>query len=705
MNGVTGRPRKGAGSLRSGLFDERSVAKKRLEMSVAEDFSPIIGRYGITPESVAILRSTSFFDESFYRTQLRPSFGEVRNLLLHYLSEGWLVGLRPNKVFDPSWYQLRYNDILANGLEPLSHFVLHGIREGWRYPTPWLSGRVTIGQLPRRPRLLHYPRTNIDRIVAIDHPYYRMFLEDKMPSYVVVFDEDTLFAKVENVARQIHKEDPSCRILLLFVSLKGEHHFDLSYLSNFQLCKSLNFAQKTQVEMQKDIAELLQLSDFDHIVYLAGDDELFGMFYDCAGHCRISRSSFEWCSPKSIVNGAVAKKKIPVYFLHPDWTTSGVNTFTAELCAQLLSNKKYAPEIIITNSIETRQRRFMPNVPVRMFQTPANAEDVWKQVDQLFEDGDQCIVIPNYDFVAAATTANFPEHVKVVGIAHSDDKYHYEQVYRLGRYWNWIVAVSDEIANNIRKLNPVFSDKISRIYYGITPTLDEEEFEESVEVRQEQITRGEPIQLVYAGRLVEYQKCASRLSKLIQCLDEIKLPYKFNILGDGPVRSELVDSLHDHIQSGLVTFHGRLSSAGARALAVRSHASILVSDFEGLPLSTLEAISGGAVPCMYRIESGIEEVLEADSSCVLADQQDARSLAKGIAQLSEGLNYLRFACNAYERFQFNQLDVESMTAQYVRVFDKILSARPGEFERPPPLIWGHHSIAGRVPPPSMFREN
>lgn len=80
------------------------------------------------------------FDAAFYVGQLEGST-PPRAELIHYLIEGWRKGLKPNRVFDPTWYVKTYRDVEAVGIEPLSHYAASGARE-LRDPGPSFSSRT-----------------------------------------------------------------------------------------------------------------------------------------------------------------------------------------------------------------------------------------------------------------------------------------------------------------------------------------------------------------------------------------------------------------------------------------------------------------------------------------------------------------------------------------------------------------------------------
>jgi GT2 family glycosyltransferase len=67
------------------------------------------------------------FDVNFYLSQ-KPDLGG-ENPLSHYIIRSLIRTFKPNKYFDAQWYLLKNPDVRAAGYEPLTHFVLHGLRE------------------------------------------------------------------------------------------------------------------------------------------------------------------------------------------------------------------------------------------------------------------------------------------------------------------------------------------------------------------------------------------------------------------------------------------------------------------------------------------------------------------------------------------------------------------------------------------------
>lgn len=91
---------------------------------------------GRSPEVVAAILLTGFFDPEHYRSQTGlPADRDPTELLAHYLDEGWRSGFDPHALFSTAFYLKKNADVRSQGLCPLLHFALQGLAE-WRSTTP-----------------------------------------------------------------------------------------------------------------------------------------------------------------------------------------------------------------------------------------------------------------------------------------------------------------------------------------------------------------------------------------------------------------------------------------------------------------------------------------------------------------------------------------------------------------------------------------
>jgi glycosyltransferase involved in cell wall biosynthesis len=113
---------------------------------------------------------------------------------------------------------------------------------------------------------------------------------------------------------------------------------------------------------------------------------------------------------------------------------------------------------------------------------------------------------------------------------------------------------------------------------------------------------GEVVRLVFFDRLDEHQKAVSIVPTIIQGLLAKGYSVNLDIIGDGPARKVLADSLSVSKLDNLTTFHGALQQSSAFEIIRKSHFLIKPTRFEGFPSSLLEATVNGAFPVCSNID-------------------------------------------------------------------------------------------------------
>ncbi len=114
---------------------------------------------------------------------------------------------------------------------------------------------------------------------------------------------------------------------------------------------------------------------------------------------------------------------------------------------------------------------------------------------------------------------------------------------------------------------------------------------------------GRRLVLGYSGRMIKEAKRVDRLPALVEALDNAKLNYELHLVGDGPSLPWLRSRLGNHPRT---VIHGRLTGERYWDVMRTLDAIVFVSDYEGLPVSLLEALSVGSVPLFPKIGGGGE---------------------------------------------------------------------------------------------------
>lgn len=111
-----------------------------------------------------------------------------------------------------------------------------------------------------------------------------------------------------------------------------------------------------------------------------------------------------------------------------------------------------------------------------------------------------------------------------------------------------------------------------------------------------------PVVLGYCGRLMSAQKRVERLPLIANALAASGISHRWEIIGEGPAQRVLAKQFAT--VGATVEFRGRLSG-DAYWEAVRGLDFIVfTSDYEGTPLSLVEAMSQGVMPLYAKMNSG-----------------------------------------------------------------------------------------------------
>jgi glycosyltransferase involved in cell wall biosynthesis len=124
----------------------------------------------------------------------------------------------------------------------------------------------------------------------------------------------------------------------------------------------------------------------------------------------------------------------------------------------------------------------------------------------------------------------------------------------------------------------------------------------------------------FAGRFVPIK----RLDLLIATAAAMRGPTRFEIVGDGPLRPELVRQARELGVQDRVTFVP--FQADIWSMLAGWDAVVLTSDHEGLPMIFLEALASG-VPVFARDVGGLREVVLGPEQGVLLDSADPAEIA------------------------------------------------------------------------------
>ena len=190
-----------------------------------------------------------------------------------------------------------------------------------------------------------------------------------------------------------------------------------------------------------------------------------------------------------------------------------------------------------------------------------------------------------------------PESVLRVAMIHSDDECVYAQVERYLPWIDLVVGVSARNQEVMRKRLGGRAVPVEQVACGVPMP----------ETLPREIRRHGALRVLYLGRVIEPQKRVSLMAKVIRRSLDAGLDITWTIAGDGPDLETVREAFAK--DRGRVSFLGEVAYDVVPDLLAESDVYFLCSDFEGLPLSMLEAMGAGCVPVVSDLPSGISEVV------------------------------------------------------------------------------------------------
>lgn len=365
-----------------------------------------------------------------------------------------------------------------------------------------------------------------------------------------------------------------------------------------------------------------------------------------------------------IIKGKRDKRR--VIFTAPNWQISGVNTFIETLVNELNELDFEAHVLFTTTQAMSQQKALIPDMPYHLLTQEPNARPKRRKelLHSYLAAMAPCVFVPNYDYIASTVSPELQDNIATLGVLHSDDPQHYVHGYRMGPYWDAIVSVSQTIEDKLLALNSSFADKSSVIRYGIR---DEGK---TIAPRSEGTT--DKLRVVYTGRIIQQQKLIMDFVDVAKKLNEHRDKFEMIFVGDGPQLDEFAVEMQPYVNSGLVQLLGRIHPSQISDVLNSSHVFSLTSEFEGLPLSMLEALGAGLVPVVTDVESGIGEICTHEKNALISPIGQPEALADNLIRLANSPElFNRLSVASRQTFLDERLRAVDMAEQYAVVLDQM----------------------------------
>jgi colanic acid/amylovoran biosynthesis glycosyltransferase len=242
------------------------------------------------------------------------------------------------------------------------------------------------------------------------------------------------------------------------------------------------------------------------------------------------------------------------------------------------------------------------NVPFRWSPWQYDTHRAVRQCLQWLKEDLPHVYIPNCIMPAYFAAAEAKRcGAGTIGVLHSDDPFYWgivDEFVHGSEQWrlNRLVTVSrflhDAVQSNARLTMPVHE-----IPYGVAIP------------EKRAIRPSEKVRIVYAGRLVEEQKRISELARAFCRVARDHPNLEAWIVGTGSGEANVKSIIRAEGIEERVILKGWVDPADINEVLGECHIFVLLSEFEGTPVSLIEAMAIGLVPICLDTRSGVGEVI------------------------------------------------------------------------------------------------
>ena len=222
-----------------------------------------------------------------------------------------------------------------------------------------------------------------------------------------------------------------------------------------------------------------------------------------------------------------------------------------------------------------------------------------------------------------------------------------------------VVAVSDDISNQMKELFPKMADKVVMIPNGVDLVPHREESSKDLE--------NVVIRLLMVGSLIP-RKCVETALEALAQLPEI---FVLTVIGDGPERGALMELTETLGIRERVHFVGHVQPEHIPGWLVKADILVMASRSEGRPNAVLEAMAAG-LPVVGSDIPGIRELVAPEVNAKIFPVGDSEKLAACLLSLRDRTLRLSFGEAARRSIIERGLTWEKTAALYMRQFEQLL---------------------------------
>jgi L-malate glycosyltransferase len=240
---------------------------------------------------------------------------------------------------------------------------------------------------------------------------------------------------------------------------------------------------------------------------------------------------------------------------------------------------------------------------------------------------------------------------------------------KTGKWFRCIFPFTKPIWRNAYQTTAVcnYTGSLARQNYGVDPIVIPNGVNPVIFAERELKVNRPPV-IMFAGRFVQQKN----LVALVDIMALVKdLPWKFTMLGDGPMRADVKRAISSHNLEQRFLLPGWVTPKAVQTWMVQSDILLLPSLSEGLPVVGVLALANGLAIIASRV-GGCVDLVEPGLNGFLPEPGDKQAFSKALRNLLSDPGALLKARQASLDIA-RRFDIGTVVDGYEKIFRKVVS--------------------------------
>lgn len=356
-----------------------------------------------------------------------------------------------------------------------------------------------------------------------------------------------------------------------------------------------------------------------------------------------------------------------VLFVCPDYSLGGFTTFTLNMAAEL-SRRGYECAALVLHRRGACKSQFYQSLPgTTLCQREMESRLSYLQrLSNTIEQQNARILLLNGVPCVQALLPSLRVDALRISVVHSPNNLEVSEGTENLKYLNAVVGVSRGIVEAIRKLR------------GQTGVVREIPVGVNIGPAAKEGRSGQPIALLYVGRLTRCAKNLRRLIEIAEHLMAMQTPFRLTVVGDGEARLELERAANARFPPSVVKFTGLLSRQDVRRQMQLHDVLLLTSEYEGTPHVVLEAMAEGTIPVVSAIEGSTDRILSHGKTGFLCNTGGPSEFVDCIQKLAACPQMRHYISQEARNSVARDFSITHIVDEYIRLFTETATELPPE---------------------------